>query len=311
MAELRWLILFLGAVFIVAVYLAMRGQDRRGARGRRAERQEPVLGAGGATDPWDDLRREPALDPLDDVEEGVGEVVVVGRNPDSEPATTREPLDTPPYLRQRDEPTFTTADELPIVNEGARAAPLEGGDRPASASRRRPPAEQLEIDVPAPSDRDAPEEDVDADDADPASGFEEVFTLRLVPRSGGVFEGSTVGEGLQTAGLSRGQFDIYHYTPPGSGQSVFSVANLVEPGTLRDEDLQGQSLPGLTVFMLLPGPLTGVKALEEMITASRLLANYLDADVQDDTGGSLTRQTEEHLKERVVTFEHRRARQER
>ncbi len=296
MAELRWLILLFGALFVVGVYLAMRRQDgRRRSGGRRSERQEPMLGAGvddADHDPWEDVRREPDFRELD----------LPGSAEGLPSELTDNDREAPAYLRRRadsaEAPTSAT-DELPIVTVGEGIAEI------AESSAPRRPAEQLELSVP---DLDMDEEDTSTEA--PQVELEEVFTLRLVPRGGDAFQGDAVGQGLLTAGLARGRFDIFHYVPPGTDQSVFSVANLVEPGTLRDEDLGGKTLPGLTLFMLLPGPLPGTRALEEMITCSRLLANYLDAIVQDDTGGSLTRQTEEHLKERVVDFEHRRARAE-
>ncbi|MEO0421012.1 MAG: cell division protein ZipA C-terminal FtsZ-binding domain-containing protein [Pseudomonadota bacterium] len=297
MAELRWLIVLFGVLFVVGVYLAMRRQDsRRGPNVRAGERQEPSLSVdeGVVDDPWEELRREPELTDGHDVTDDF-----------TAPGPADPDRTTPAYLRKREEAENAGAStgELPVVTVGERVSQVsEAAVRPA-----RRPAEQLELGVPDPE----PSDPVEGEDEPPEADIEEVFTLRLVPRSAGAFAGDAVGQGLLTAGLARGRFDIFHYQPPGAAQSVFSVANLVEPGTLREEDLAGQSLPGLTMFMLLPGPLPGLRALEEMITCSRLLANYLDATVQDDTGGSLTRQTEEHLKERVVDFEHRRTHGER
>ncbi|MEM9384610.1 MAG: cell division protein ZipA C-terminal FtsZ-binding domain-containing protein [Pseudomonadota bacterium] len=296
MAELRWLIVLFGVLFVVGVYLAMRRQDSRRGRG---ERQEPVLGVedGVVNDPWEELRREPELSDSYGVADDFS-----GPDP-SDPDRT-----TPAYLRKREETDSinTGTGELPVVSVGEGVSQLADPALPV-APRTRQPAQQLELGV-----ADPMADLADGEEEPPAGAdIEEVFTLRLVPRSEDAFAGDSVGQGLLTAGLARGRFDIFHYQPPGTDQSVFSVANLVEPGTLRQEDLAGQVLPGLTMFMLLPGPLPGLRALDEMITCSRLLANYLDGTVQDDTGGSLTRQTEEHLKERVVDFEHRRARGER
>lgn len=295
MAELRWLIVLFGVLFVVGVYLAMRRQDsRRGPNGRGGERQEPVLRVDDG-DPWEELRREPELTDAHGVTDDF-----------TSPAPDDPDRTTPAYLRKREDADGANAgsDELPVVTVGERVSQVP---EPVASPPVRRPAEQLELGVPVSNSADA----AGADDELPQADLEEVFTLRLVPRSAGAFAGDAVGQGLLTAGLARGRFDIFHYQPPGASQSVFSVANLVEPGTLRDEDLMGHKVPGLTMFMLLPGPLPGLRALEEMITCSRLLANYLDGTVQDDTGGSLTRQTEEHLKERVVDFEHRRTRGER
>jgi cell division protein ZipA len=241
-----------------------------------------------------------------------------------------EDLPPPPYLRQ-DEP----ADPLPVVREGDGVHAISSSENasvkePASRRRRREHSrrtadstaagrrerhpsrepEQLELDATS-SAADQGKATTSEHTEGGTPGFEEVIALRLVPRSQGTFDGDSVAQGLITAGLARGEYDIFHYRPPGADAPVFSVANLVEPGTLREEDLAGQQLRGLTLFLLLPGPMAGSEALREMVASGRLLANYLDADLQDDTGGSLTRQTEELLKEQIVAFEHRRTRSER
>ncbi len=194
----------------------------------------------------------------------------------------------------------------PKAGSGAGGRERAGDRRGADAAAETPAAAQ----APSPA-ASATQPASGATQPAPAPDFEEIIELRLVPRGRDAFEGDHVEQGLITAGLQRGYFDIFHYAPPGVSAPVYSIANLVEPGTLREEDLAGRHLPGLTVFMQLPGPLPGVPALQEMITGARLLANFLEGEVLDDTGGSLTPQTEEHLRERIVAFEHRRARAER
>jgi cell division protein ZipA len=349
MAELRWLILVLGAAFVVAVFLAARRQERRRQR-RRRERTEPVLSPAAGNDDWEIERIEPGIsaatesfadegghvDSFGDDAEGRGrDGALPGERHPSSASAKSVGENSSPYTHPRSDdvsrplPVVNARDAVRSVEDTAAPDPAadhrsdrEPATRPKRERRRRPGGEERQAQgrgaqAARPESRRPEQLELGQPVADTAAGeagesasadFEEVISLRLVPRGNDPFDGNTVAEGLTKAGLVRGHFDIFHYTPTGASASVFSIANLVEPGTLRDEDLDGRQLPGLTVFMLLPGPMAGVEALQEMILHCRLLANYLEAEVQDDTGGSLTRQTEEHLKERIVAFEHRRAR---
>lgn len=104
-------------------------------------------------------------------------------------------------------------------------------------------------------------------------------------------------------GLGFGRMDIYH-----ADDDAFSVANMVEPGTFDPVNPDAFSTPGVTLFAVLPGPVTAGPTLERMLSCAKGLADALGASVLDETRSVLTRQTESHLRERVVEFEARRLR---
>lgn len=114
------------------------------------------------------------------------------------------------------------------------------------------------------------------------------------------------GERLQTLlhseRLVHGRFNIFHREHEGS--TVFSLASMVEPGTFDIELMLQQQFPGVTLFMLLPGPLDGLIAYDQMLSCAQRLALATGGSVQDERGNPLTTQIMERLREEVLDFQH-------
>ncbi|MDE2234348.1 MAG: cell division protein ZipA [Gammaproteobacteria bacterium] len=146
---------------------------------------------------------------------------------------------------------------------------------------------------------------VNAEDADPATKKPQlIICLHVADRSQQGFAGAQVLAALQMAGLRYGQYQVFHrITNTELQQSVFSVANMVEPGTLNPESLPQTRIPGLTLFLLLPGPQNAVAACADMLATARLLARQLHADVLDDKHNLLTSDGTQQLRERILEFQ--------
>lgn len=118
--------------------------------------------------------------------------------------------------------------------------------------------------------------------APPAKVFEEkIVNLLIVQGQGAPIEGALIHQALAEQRLQYGDRKIYHRLD--QGKTVFSVASLVKPGTLDPAEQQQLATPGLTVFMVLPGPTRPRQALQDMIATTRALAEQLGADVFDGT----------------------------
>ncbi|HET7650750.1 MAG TPA: cell division protein ZipA [Gammaproteobacteria bacterium] len=154
----------------------------------------------------------------------------------------------------------------------------------------------------------APRVELDAPSAGARSGSDEqlILALHVAARDGAAFEGAKVLESLGATGLKYGRYHIFHRLFKGdSGKSVFSVASMVEPGALEPEKMAEQVFPGLTLFLLLPGPQDGVDAYADMLATARNLAQQLGGEVLDETRSTLTRQTAHHIRERIIDFQRR------
>ncbi len=137
-------------------------------------------------------------------------------------------------------------------------------------------------------------------------GEQLILALHVMSKSGENFPGSAVRGAFEMCGLKFGRYQVFHRLEGSrdSSPSVFSVANVVEPGAFDLARMDEQSFPGLTLFMLLPGPRSGVAAYADMLVTARHLAQALDGEVLDQDRSTLTRQTARHIRERIITYEH-------
>ena len=85
---------------------------------------------------------------------------------------------------------------------------------------------------------------------------------------------------------------------------LFSVANAVKPGTFELDSLDSLETPGLALFARVPQT-RGTARFDLMLSKAEHLAQQLDADVCDDGRCALTKQSANHIRERIVEYERR------
>ena len=135
-------------------------------------------------------------------------------------------------------------------------------------------------------------------------GKQLILALHVAPRTSTGFSGAGVLAAMQGVGLQYGNHKVFHRSSRSqSPRSMFSVASMMEPGTFDLQVLPRMLVPGLTLFMRLPGPENGVAAYADMLATARALARRLDGEVLDDTRSTLTRQTAHHIRERIIEFQ--------
>ena len=134
---------------------------------------------------------------------------------------------------------------------------------------------------------------------------QKVVTLRIVAKNNGSFAGDELALSLRGIGLRHGKFGIFHqYEGSDEEKVVFSAASLVEPGSFDMANLKDQKIPGISLFMILPGPVEGAEAFDQMTAAAKALANSLDAELMDESGSTLSIQRERYLREEIIQFQH-------
>lgn len=136
-------------------------------------------------------------------------------------------------------------------------------------------------------------------------GRQKIVSLHVMARDGSTFPAPAVVEALQATGLKYGRYRIFHRLAPvgGEARTVFSVANMFEPGIFDLDKLADNWLVGITLFMVLPGPRDGVDAFADMLTTARQLAQRLGGEVKDENRSTLTKQTAHHLREEIIEFQ--------
>jgi len=145
----------------------------------------------------------------------------------------------------------------------------------------------------------------DADESPEPEVAQKIVTLRVVARNNGAFPGDDLILSLRGIGLRHGKFGIFHRFE-GSDESkvIFSAASLVEPGSFDLANIKEQKIPGISLFMVLPGPMDGAQGFDLMMAAARALAQSLDAELLDESGSTLSIQRERYLREEIIQHQH-------
>jgi cell division protein ZipA len=110
---------------------------------------------------------------------------------------------------------------------------------------------------------------------------DEVIVLTLMAAQGRPFRGTLLLKSLQDAGLRHGEMSIFHFTPEGHRQSLFSVANILEPGHFDLSEMVQMETPGIALFMQLPASLEGEVAWQLMRERAEQMAASLHGSLCD------------------------------
>lgn len=135
-------------------------------------------------------------------------------------------------------------------------------------------------------------------------GEQLIVALRLRARQPEGFDGTDLVKAFSAESLEFGRFGAFHSLDE-RRRSRFLVASLVEPGSFEIDKMHELRCPGVSMFMVLPGPREPLSALEAMFGCARRLAQRLDAELLDDKGNALTMQQASWLREQVVEFNRR------
>jgi len=321
MSELRWALLILGLLFIVALTLWERRRPRQasGAFGRRAPQES-------AGEPPRAVREPPLTLP----EVHVHEPLAAAQLPVVE---TSEETPLPVLGPAADE----LADNSPGANSGHEFPPEESP--PTEAQPHRAEDEDTIDDLPTivmssehaiaehavaehaiaeHADAEYPVEDAAIGRAPgppvfreslpelppatpllvewPAEHERRILALRLVAPQRERFAGRSLRQALAAEGFLLGQFAIFH-KPDDEHRAVLSAASLTRPGTFDMETMDSEHYGGLSLFAVLPGPKPARQAFDELVFAARNLNERLHGVLQDEQGTPLTPARIEQLRE--------------
>jgi cell division protein ZipA len=137
---------------------------------------------------------------------------------------------------------------------------------------------------------------------------QEVLVVHLMANKGETVAGQQLLDAILGVGLRYGAMKIFHrhLNDDGSGPVLFSMANLVNPGTFDLNSMGDLEVPGVTLFMALDDIEDPVSAFNIMIEAIDSIAASLQLNVMDESRSSMTRQTIDHYRQRARDVSFRR-----
>jgi len=317
MNELRWILLGFGIALLAAIYL----WGRRSRRAADEESRSPAVRPARIEPDYRELEIPPHLrnleasavaerpDPYSNATEPLDERLASAVEPDEEDddnSRTAPPDNAASPAATRHSNRF---DELPtFVPETRPARPLPALQRARREPGLGPLSDAPDIaGKPAPAGRMQPGTGLDTRSAGPAEPRDpepgpaitsaakpspspeprrKIFAVRLVAPTGQRFPGRALLTQLVAERMQHGRYGIFHLLDS-SGESVFSIASMVEPGSFDLDAIPDEEFPGLTLFTVLPGPRSGTESISAMVGCAGRLQQSLGGTLQDDRGRPL------------------------
>ncbi|WP_319783531.1 cell division protein ZipA [Oceanisphaera sp. IT1-181] len=165
----------------------------------------------------------------------------------------------------------------PIVNPEPAVAPTPSAPAPKVT---RDPVYSEEVAEPAP----AVETVVEPVVAAPITKtWQDVYVVNLMAKPNQTIAGIDLIRAVTQVGFVFGDMDIFHRYQGSStqGEALFSLANMVKPGTFTPEAMRDFTTPGVSIFMQLPKPGMAKNHFNMMIQAADNMAEDLDAILLD------------------------------
>ncbi|MDA1371956.1 MAG: cell division protein ZipA [Proteobacteria bacterium] len=136
----------------------------------------------------------------------------------------------------------------------------------------------------------------------------EVIVINVMAKAGRSFSGDDLMQVLITAGLKFGEMNIFHkrYGNDSRAPVIFSVANVLNPGTFDLNNMENFSTLGISLFLAMPAAIHNMDAFEQMLAVAQRVRGALDGELRDDHRNVMTAQTIEHYRQRISDFELRR-----
>lgn len=139
---------------------------------------------------------------------------------------------------------------------------------------------------------------------------DELLVLNIVAPTGNLFEGNDLLRVFLSSNLRFGEMDIFHFYRDGAdeGPVLFSLANIVVPGTFDLAQMEDFTTRGVSLFLTLPVAGGGaLKALDNLFATAWRIAEQLGGELKDENRSVFTAQTAEHYRQRVMEHQRRKA----
>lgn len=180
---------------------------------------------------------------------------------------------------------------------------------PSSASSSASPSASLSASVKPNTSAAAPEQiGLGIDEVTEVEGVTTAPDEVIVLHVKGDIQGAVLLQQMTELGFKYGDFDIFHRheTTAGTGPVLFSLANMFNPGTFDIDAMETFKTEGLALFLALPVKGSAQQAFTMMHNAAQKIATAIGGgQVLDEHRNPLTRQTVQHIVQRIREYERR------
>lgn len=140
-------------------------------------------------------------------------------------------------------------------------------------------------------------------------GMPEVLVLNVHCAGTEPFVGTRLFDSMQQNGLLYGEMNIFHRHADlsGTGKVLFSVANMMQPGTLEHDDPDTFTTKGISFFMTLPCFGDPEQNFKLMLKTAQQIADDMGGNVLDDGRNLMTPNRLEQYRQQIKHFKHNNA----